>query len=530
MVDAWAETVADDEARAALRERVRRLAFSRRARRQGVSGEMLNRARGAYDLLEPDDPVVRHTRLFGGSWFDLVHDENEEAKIDYEEKANKIRQLRIAAMKEIWTECGFKGVATLLSDCGSPDAVGDALEAVLTDPSLKVTLLRESLSLKSIPQERMDIFIRGFLWSVNGDSRKDILAKSAEDLDTERIVRLYCCAPFRQKTWCLLDSYSQEVRDRYWANISPNWDRFGEVELIELVDHLLDAKRPQAAFHAVHLDWSRIDTSRLKRILSDLVDANSKSDNLYRPQDYDISNAFEELNRRRGASRDEMVLLEFKFIQVLDHSKYGIPNLERKVSESPADFVRMLALVFNRDDGNEDPPEWRVEDDRAKTVLFAAAHSFLMHMSRTPGTEEGGKIDLEKLSDWITETRQLCAEYGRSDIGDEYIGQILSRGPAGDDGIRPCLPICEAMERVGSRYIRSGYRTGTFNGRGVTSRAVGEGGGQERELADKYRRWARQRSPEYPFVGKILEDIATSYDWDAQMHDDDAEIRQRTGH
>ena len=41
---------------------------------------------------------------------------------------------------------------------------------------------------------------------------------------------------------------------------------------------------------------------------------------------------------------------------------------------------------------------------------------------------------------------------------------------------------------------------------------LGEGGRQERQLAEKYRSWARQRSPYYPFVGGILEGIADAYE------------------
>ena len=404
-IGAWAESAADDKKKAALRERIRLFAFTRRARRQGVKGEMLDRARAAYDRLEPDDPVIRHTRLFGGSWFDLLDNGDEEGKTDYEKKASKVRERRAGAMKEIWTERGSAGVAALLSECGDPGAVGVALIPNIADADARVGLLRQCLSADSISEEKMDFCIRGFLWDVGEEARGDILAKTSECADTERIARIYRCAPFRQHTWRLLDRYSEEVQDRYWVDVSPEWDRFDEAELNELVDRLLDAKRPQAAFHAVRLDWSRIETARLKRILSDIVDENVKPEDRYRPQDYDISNAFGELGRRSGISRDEMALLEFKYIEILDHSEHGIPNLERRVSESPADFVRMLALVFNRDDGKEDPPEWRIEDDRAKSALFSAAHSFLIQMSRIPGTGEGGEIDLKKLSNWITETR-----------------------------------------------------------------------------------------------------------------------------
>ena len=50
----WAGA-ADDRAKAALRERIRRFALTRRSRRRGVKGEVLDRARMAYDRLEPSE-------------------------------------------------------------------------------------------------------------------------------------------------------------------------------------------------------------------------------------------------------------------------------------------------------------------------------------------------------------------------------------------------------------------------------------------------------------------------------------------
>ena len=86
------------------------------------------------------------------------------------------------------------------------------------------------------------------------------------------------------------------------------------------------------------------------------------------------------------------------------------------------------------------------------------------------------------------------------------------------------------MERVGSQGIASGFTIGTFNARGIVGRAIGEGGGPERRLAEKFRSWARQRSPYYPFVGGILEGIADDYGREALGEDDEARIEQRLGH
>ena len=70
-----------------------------------------------------------------------------------------------------------------------------------------------------------------------------------------------------------------------------------------------------------------------------------------------------------------------------------------------------------------------------------------------------------------------------------------------------------------------GFHVGAHNSRGVHWR--GEGGQQERELAEQYRAWAEQLHFEYPYVGGILEGIAASYDREASWHDSDAEIEKR---
>ena len=530
LIDAWTEAEAADKAKARLRERIRRCAFTRRGRRHGVRGEARKRARAAYDRLEPRDPVVRHSWLFGNSWIDPSIDEEELKRFDHEKYAEKIRKHRRAAMSEIWAERGFRGVMALLADCGAPIVVGEMLEPCIPGGSERIEFVSGCLSITDHLQEAAEWCLRGFLWSVDDDERGTLLAAVADGADPGRIVRLYRCAPFRQQTWRLLDQYSKQTRDRYWKVAQPEWNRYKDTELIEMVGRLLDAGRPHVAFHAAHFDWSRVETSQLKRLLFDMATADPEPEEHYRPEAHQISEAMSELHGRSSVGRDELVQLEFAYIHALDHCPHGIPNLERSISESPLSFVQVLALLFRRDDGRQDPPEWRAEDAEKRAALGSAAYKLLERIRRIPGARDGDDIDAEALSQWVIEARRLCAEYGRARIGDQYIGQILSRAPADDDGVRPRPAVCEVLERVGSQDIASGFAIGTFNARGVVGRAIGEGGGKERRLADKYRSWARQRSPHYPFVGSILEGIADDYVRQALREDDDAQIQRRLTH
>ena len=529
-MDAWADAEADDKAKAYLRERIRRSAFTRRGRRHGVQGEARKRARAAYDRLEPRNPVVRHSWLFANSWIDPSVAEEAAEKFDHEKHAERIREYRSTAMREIWTERGLGGVIALLADCGAPIVVGEMLEPCIPGASERIEFVNRCLSVTDRLHETAEWCLRGFLRSVDNDERDTLLAVVANGADTEQIARLYRCAPCRQHTWCLLDQYDRQTQDRYWEVVQPEWNRYEDAELIEMIGRLLDAGRPHVAFHVAHLDWSRVETYQLKRLLFDMASADPEPEEHYRPEAYQISEALSEIDGRSSVSREDMVRLEFTYILALDHSEHGIPNLECSISESPLAFVQILALLFRRDDGRQDPPEWHTEDTEKRAALGSAAYRLLGRISRVPGTGDGDDIDAETLSQRMIETRRLCAEYGRARIGDQYIGQILSRTQADEDGVVPCTAVCEAMERVGSQDIASGFAIGTFNARGVVTRAIGEGGMQERKLAEQYRSWARLRSPHYPFVGGILEGIADDYDRQARREDDEAQIEQRLGH
>ena len=295
--------------------------------------------------------------------------------------------------------------------------------------------------------------------------------------------------------------------------------------MIEIIDRLLEARRPRAAFHAVRLDWSQVETSRLKSLLFAVSTVGDEPVGHYQLDSYQISEALSSLDGRRGVGPDEMARLEFLFVEALDHSEHGIPNLERQIAQSPTFFVQLVSLVFKREKDGQDPPEWRIEDLRRRAGLTSATYQLLGRIGRIPGTGKDGKINAETLLSWITEVRRLCAEHGRIEIGDEMIGQLLSKAPAEEDGSWPCLQVCEAMERIGSRHIGIGFNVGVCNGRGPELRD--ESGGQEHELATKYRGLAKQRALDYPYVSSVLESVAVDYERQARWWDTQARIDQR---
>lgn len=370
----------------------------------------------------------------------------------------------------------------------------------------------------------MDGFMRGFLHKIDGETRGRVIEDLLVGSGTDVAVRVFRCAPFGQATWRLLDGCSQKTVSRYWKEVYPYVQNHNDDELLEMVDRLLEANRPREAFNAVQYDWPRIETTRLKRLLRDVATVDNEPEGHYQISPHHLSKAMTVLGERTGVSEEEMAHFEFQFIGTLDIGDYRIENLERQVFKAPLLFVQILALVFRRNDGGQDPAEWNVEDSQRQR-LGSAGYRILDRIALNPVREADGSVDVDKLHRWVSEARELCSDCGRSEFGDRQIGQLLARMDVEDGSGKPSDCVCDVMERVASTEMGLGYRIGVSNSRGAHIRL--EGGTQERDLAAKYRGWANEIRFNYPFVGRVLEDIAADYDGEARWHDDMDALRDR---
>jgi addiction module HigA family antidote len=526
LVDSWSSREADDALKATLRERIRRFALTSRGLRRGLAAEIRNRAREAYARLEPLEPAIRHTWLFANSWVDESAEELESETLDLRKREERIEDLRRKAMAEVWAAKGFAGVECLLAGSGAPHIVGWYSAHCVPEAEAK-TFVSRLLAHQGLEETKVSEYLRGFLASSTAESRAGLALALRAEVSADRFTWLLRCAPFSQETWTQLERFGEGVRLDYWRSVQPQLSRFAEAEVNELADRLLEVDRPLAAFSAVRFDLGKLETSRLKRLLSAIGTGSPPESAHYGVNAHDIDEALSALDGRAGVSSEEMAQLEFKFIDALGDSARGIPNLERALSDTPSLFAQAVALTYRRDDGREDPSYLNIEDPERRKAIASSAHQLLRAARRIPGTERHESVDAGKLTAWINGVRAECSNLGRSEIGDHCIGALLAKGPAGQDGQWPCPPICEALEAVGSRDLGRGFIVATRNLRGVHWRKPG--GDQERELAAKYRAWASSVSFSYPYVSRLLLGIAASYEHDGERQDADEEVRKRLG-
>lgn len=526
LVDAWADREQDDTARAVVREHIRRFAFTRRSKHRRINSRTKDRARHAYASLTPRDVVIRHQWLFAEHWLQESVEEMEDDRLDYRKREENVRNARVGALREIWNEKGFDGIHQLTAISGTPGTIGWHLADGVIDESDFTGFLTRSLAVDNPTLvSKMDELVGGFLRKLPREIRLATACALAGSLPPDQMCRLLKVSPFERDTWLLVDSQELLVKEQYWRDVYPRCLYSESPDLNEAVDRLLEAGRPRAAFHAVHMAFENVETSRLKRLLEQAGTRDLEAAGSYRLDPHYISEALSTLNGRPVVTRDEMARLEFLFIRALDRTEHGIPNLERQLVESPRLFVQVLALAFKRSDDSEDPPGRRIQNDEQRQVLALAAYTLLDRIRRIPGTDDNGTINAADLKTWVTETRALCLEHGRAAIGDQKIGQILSAAPVGADGVWPCEPVRDVLEDVASQEIATGIGVAVYNARGM--HRIREGAADERALAAKYRAWSRKLAFGHPYVATLAEEIAARYDREADREISDAAVRRR---
>ena len=208
---------------------------------------------------------------------------------------------------------------------------------------------------------------------------------------------------------------------------------------------------------------------------------------------------------------------EFNFFRLLEHSREPM-TLTRILASDPDFFVDLVKLAFR---ANDEPRRHRPAAD---SDLAAHAYTVLNGWKGYPGRTANAQIDSGLLEDWVVRARLLLSDSGRSDVGDEVIGESFAYCPVGKDGVWPAEPVRDVIERIGSQELENGFLIGRLNSRGVTSRGVYDGGQQERDLAARYRDWSATIVSKWPRTARILRSVSDTYERDARRQDAEAEL------
>lgn len=478
-----------------------------------------------YERLTPADPVQAHSWLFDG-------DPKLPEGTTYGDIKVRFAQRDAAcetAIATAYQSGGEKAILSIAESAPVPRMVGRAFTSgVGATPAL-------ALAAKHVGSDNRKLteMVRGVLYAIycqsgwNGLEYALAMLK-ATNAQPPALAEVFLAAPASPDTWQRLAEERPDVQRRYWEQLNPfSASKNDEAEIRFVAERLLEVKRSPAvvdwiAYRPVHHE---IVIRTLEQLPADLA-----ADKAQEPGTagiiHGIAKMLEDLDESGVVGDDVIAYLELPFLPALHYVGHSNLALYRVLSNNPALFADLVASAYKRNDGQMDTTS--AEATPISAEIFAR---IIMGEGVVPGKMQDGSVDYESLSNWVSEARRLCAERGRAEICDEYIGHLLAKSPDGEDGLWPCEPVRELLELLdaSAQHIGNGFDSGTFNLRGVTMRDPFAGGDQERALADKYQHQASMMASKWPHTAALLQRIADSYQRQAQWHDQESDELDQFG-
>jgi transcriptional regulator with XRE-family HTH domain len=486
-----------------------------------------------YHLLEPSDPIIKIAWLFDGSvnlpkptHKDPKDNDNFRQAWDADEK--EAARQRIEAVQAIVAQYGPAGIFQLGQAVQLPYLVGLAVAQLPGSDALKHKVIEQALTGADRVEWIIGDAIVRAIHETQGDGwASSLLAEAAaKGWSNDAIVRLLHALPAKGWIWQMVADAGQEIEYLYWKTFKAPFVHDEDSDLLAAIDKLIAAGR---ASHAVKLVGRSLGKDVPHEVLARILAASTKeswtetdiSNDIQMFRHY-VTEILKRLDQDGDKYESEIATAEWAFLPMFRFSGRPTRVLHKQLSTYPAFFVEVLSALYkpSKDSGIEEPPPTDIE--RAKAIA-SQAYNLLRTWRRVPGLRDDHTIDETALEAWIGEARSLCAKVGRTAIGDQQIGQMLSGCPADPDGAWPIIAVREVIENTRSRELERGFLIGLLNGRGVTSRWMTDGGEQEREMVARYRGYAEAVAFEWHRTAAVLNQIAKDYEAQARRLDDDAE-------
>ncbi len=471
------------------------------------------------ERFSPDDPVALYGWLFTQRLPTV--DTGNRGRVPWEVRRQRISDERAKAVVSILERAGLKGLTEFAKAVESPYELGFATASAQT-----ALLQPDDLLLRHLadPHDALRRLAFGYAQGrVHGDG-EDWSVRQLERTDLQLTARqrleLLLALPPAANTWRVAAACGEDIACGYWRRVAPGYVE--DHDLAEAISHLVAAERPFLAADLIAFDERVNEGVVPAELVAELLSAATSATGEYDTPGANFgSNAGFLLDALKCANYDRAALarLEWRLMPALSYHERSPDALHRLMAEDPEFFVEILSLVFPAE--GED----RGEVSRQDRLRATSGYSVLASWRTIPGQGGCGEVHGAELRRWIGSAIPALERAGRTKIGHQQIGQMLSGGLQDADSTWPCILIREIIEELGSTHLETGFCTGVYNSCGaVTVRHPSAGGAPERALAERYEGYATAVRASHPRTAGALRRIGQWYREQASREDFESEM------
>lgn len=477
-----------------------------------LTNEELAAVKEVVERHRPADPLVSDRHAFD-DWTPHIG-KYQAVSEDFDDPTD----LRKKVLQRVLDRDGVLGVLRLANMVKLPELLGQVLGHLSITLDQMFELMQGALNPAAPPSLSYYVSAAGadkfgYQWT---DAFKDrVLAQVADDAEKAKLLLGWPATP---STWAYVDGLDSEVRDQYWRNAGLLPVQAPLDELLFAIEQFRSVGRDIDVLGLLYTRGKDLPSSLLVDLLAKGAgQVGNGIKRLGNMLSYYIAQALKEVRTRSDVDKLEIARLEYAYLPLLRHESEPLTVFSLLASD-PEMFVDVMSHVFRGK--NASPDQVITAEMKAQANI---SYKLLSAFKTVPGLREG-KIDAQMLAEWVEKVRTLASAKGLDDIGDQRIGYVLAH--ASQDASEPFWPpsaVCQVIDAVAAEHVERGFAMECFNKRGVYGKGINEGGGQERELAARYKGWA-DAALKYPRTSAML--MAISDDWTRHAEHADVNAEQ----
>jgi len=477
-----------------------------------IGPDLVEKIDGIAERLAPQSLMNRYWRLFSRHDIDL-YEENE----NREEQHKKLEQHRQEAIREIIINNGFGAVIKFAESVKSPRQVGLSL-GFIAEENVDSIILPGLLEAEN---NKLVQFVNGYIWG----RQRTHGWKWVDDINisgwtTAQICQFLVHLPFTSETWKRSRQLLGKNESVYWKKVSVEPYQT-EDDLGFAINKLINHGRPNAAISCLsrmlYDKQSMNNASAVEALLAAVTStepANSKDL-------YDIVEIIKALQDDPNTNPDDLFLVEWAYLSLLDHTGYTSPKLlEQRLAVEPSFFCEVIRVIYRSKNVEK---QFTEPSEQQKNNAWNA-YQLLRAWKTPPGTLPDGSFSSKTLSKWLINVKLACEKSGHLDAALSTIGNVFIHMPPDPDGLWIHHTAANALNARDAEKIRDGFRIGIFNSRGI--HWEDPTGKSEEEFAAKYRQRAEEvETHGYHRLAATLRDLAYSYEREAEQISEEHKIR-----
>ena len=437
-----------------------------------------------------------------GSEASLLYEETD----DWKESEQKRDMLRQQAMREILSLNGLDKVIELAEDVEYPDCVGHTL-ASEANAEIDKQLLPGMLDSRD---DRLTAFAKGYVWSRRRrQGWKWVDGLNSSNWTPAQIGKFLGWLPFSEEAWKRTDTWLNENEAEYWTRVDARlpYDYEGEPDLA--IEKLIQYGRHQVAIECLGriLNKTKTINSNLAcRALLSVDTPNHRSEQEFRHITIELIKA---LQSDPNTNVDSLLEIEWKHLDALDPLFGASPKtIEHRLASDATYFCRLLWIRYLSESEAANMEQLSLQDRAVREKAFSMLN---FEWQTPPGTQSDGSFCPDRLSEWLSEVKDICKSSGLLEKAYLHIGRVFFYCPNDPDGLWIHRTVAKALDEVDAQEMRRGYYFAVTNSRGVFR--VDGTGKQERELAEQYRQKAEKIAKAgYPHLADVFREVSERYD------------------